>query len=83
MPETQHRIAVDELHKIVEWTSAWYEQARAANFVSYPYQADNAVVARLRQYYRAGLTPAQAVEAYFGLALATLIPLKCACSGRR
>jgi hypothetical protein len=64
---TQQSIALDDLHKIVDWTHAWYEQALAAKLISYPYQADNAVVTRLRQYYRAGLTPAQAIDAYFGV----------------
>jgi hypothetical protein len=55
----------DDLHRIVEWTRTWYEMALAAKFVSHPYQADNEVVTRLRQYYRAGLTPEEALHAYF------------------
>jgi hypothetical protein len=58
-------IVLDDPRKLVEWTKAWYEQARAANFVGFPYQADNDMVKRLQQYYRAGLTPAEALHACF------------------
>jgi hypothetical protein len=56
----------EDLHKIVEWTKAWYEQAVEANFVSPPYQADQDTLTRLHQYYRAGLTPDEAIQACFG-----------------
>jgi hypothetical protein len=67
VPETLDPIAYDDQHKVVEWTKAWYEQALAANLVSFPFQADNDVVTRLHQYYRAGLTPSEAIEASFGV----------------
>jgi hypothetical protein len=65
--ETLDPIVLEEQHKLVEWTKAWYQQARAANHVSYPYQADNNMVKRLHQYYVAGLTPAEALHACFGV----------------
>jgi hypothetical protein len=67
VPEIFDSIAYDDQQKIVEWTKAWYEQALAANHVSFPYQADNDVVSRLHQYYRAGLTPMEAIQACFGV----------------
>jgi hypothetical protein len=65
--ETLNPIALNDPNKIVEWTKAWYEQARAANFVNFPYQVDNDMVKRLRQYYSAGMTPVEAVHACFGV----------------
>jgi hypothetical protein len=68
MPETQQIVACDaDFRKIIEWTKAWYEQAVCANFISRLYYPDREVVTRLREYYRAGLTPAEAIQACFGV----------------
>jgi hypothetical protein len=67
VPRMPDPVDHDDLHRLIEWTQTWYEKAVAAKFVSHPYQADNEVVTRLRQYYRAGLTPEEALHAYFGV----------------
>ena len=67
MPETLDLTAYDDLQKVVDWTKAWYAEAVASNFISHPYRAEQEVVTRLHQYYRAGLTPAEATEACFGV----------------
>jgi hypothetical protein len=67
VPETLEPIVLNDLHKIVEWTQAWYEEAVSANFIHHPYQADAEFMTRLHQYFRAGLTPAEAVQACFGV----------------
>jgi hypothetical protein len=67
MPETLQPILLDGLNHIVKWTQAWYEEALAARFVRDPYEADADVMARLHQYFRAGLTPLEAAQAMFGL----------------
>ena len=68
MPETQQIVACDaDFRKIIEWAKAWYEQAVCANLIRYPYYHDCEVVTRLREYYRAGLTPAEAIQACFGV----------------
>jgi hypothetical protein len=65
--ETLDSIHIEDHYKLVEWTQSWYEQAHAANFVSYPYQIDNDMIKLLHQYYVAGLTPAEALHACFGV----------------
>lgn len=67
MVQTPDPLVLENLHNLVQWTRTWYEQALAANFVSYPYQADNNMVKRLHQYYGAGLTPEEALHACFGV----------------
>lgn len=68
MPETQQIVACDaDFRKIIEWTKACYEQPAFADFISYPYYCDREVVTRIREYYRARLTPAEAIQACFGV----------------
>jgi hypothetical protein len=59
-------ISQDHRQNIVGWTKAWYEQALAANLVSFPYRVDNETVKRLHRYFREGLTPEEALHACFG-----------------
>jgi hypothetical protein len=49
------------------WTCAWYDAAVARNFVRSPYHPDAATVRRLQAYFHAGLLPADAAEACFGI----------------
>ena len=60
-------VALDHLRRLVRWTKAWYDEAVSANFVSHPYQPDSELVGRLHQYFHAGLTPAEAAQACFGI----------------
>jgi hypothetical protein len=57
------RIVKDLPQHIIGWTKAWYEQALAANFVSFPFRVDDEMVKRLHQYFREGLTPEEALLA--------------------
>jgi len=67
MPETMDPIALSDVRELVAWTQAWYEEAVAGNFVRHPYEGDSAMLNRLHQYFRAGLTPAEAVQACFSV----------------
>jgi hypothetical protein len=67
MPETMDPIALGDVRELVEWTQTWYEEAVAGHFVRHPYEADSATLTRLHQYFRAGLTPAEAAQACFGV----------------
>lgn len=49
-----------------EWTRAWYDHAVEAKFICPPYHADTEAIKRLRDYFNAGLSPAEAAQAYFG-----------------
>jgi hypothetical protein len=48
------------------WTRAWYDQALEAKFICPPYRPDTKALQRLRGYFNAGLSPAEAAQAYFG-----------------
>ena len=49
-----------------QWTCAWYREAVEAEFICPPYYPDPATIRRLRGYFDAGLSPADAAEACFG-----------------
>jgi hypothetical protein len=49
-----------------EWTRVWYDHALDANFICPPYHPDTETLQRLRGYFNAGLSPAEAVQAHFG-----------------
>ncbi|MGF6641320.1 hypothetical protein OKW39_008537 [Paraburkholderia sp. MM6662-R1] len=51
---------------LVAWTHAWFDQVIAANFMRPPYHPDATTIKRLRGYFYAGLSPAEAAEACFG-----------------
>ena len=48
------------------WARAWYVEAAAAGFISSPYHPDAATIKLMRDYFVAGLCPADAAEACFG-----------------
>jgi hypothetical protein len=60
-------VVLDDLNRLVEWTQAWYDGARAGEFVEDPYQPDAELLGRLHQYFRYGLTPEEAVQVCFGM----------------
>jgi hypothetical protein len=45
------------------WVCVWYEEALDAVFVTASYRPDVEIVDRLRGYFRAGLSPEDAVQA--------------------
>jgi hypothetical protein len=49
-----------------QWTRAWFDEAVEAEFIRPPYHPDTAAISRLRDYFHAGLSPAEAAQAYFG-----------------
>jgi hypothetical protein len=49
-----------------EWTRAWYDQALEAKFICPPYHPDAETLKCLHGYFDAGLSPAEAAQAYFG-----------------
>jgi hypothetical protein len=48
------------------WTRAWYNHALEAKFIRPPYHPDTGTIKRLWGYFHAGLSPAEAAQAYFG-----------------
>jgi hypothetical protein len=50
-----------------QWTRAWYAEAVEAAFIRSHYRPDPATIKRLRDYFNAGLSPAEAAQACFGL----------------
>jgi hypothetical protein len=61
-------IAIEYFRELGAWTYAWYEVAVAANHVRPPYHPDETLLRRLRGYFSAGLSPAEAADACFGMA---------------
>ncbi|RZF23819.1 hypothetical protein EVC45_42140 [Paraburkholderia sp. UYCP14C] len=60
-------IALEYFRELELWTCAWYEEAIAANHVRPPYHPDATIIERIRGYFRAGLSPAEAADACFGM----------------
>ncbi|KQR78381.1 hypothetical protein ASG35_07985 [Burkholderia sp. Leaf177] len=48
-----------------EWISLWYERAVAANFIHPPFRLDDPTAERLQGYFEVGLSPDDAVLAFF------------------
>ncbi len=55
-----------DLRTLNDWTQAWYDQAIAADFIHPPYHPDTDTIDRVRGYFNAGLSPAEAAQACFG-----------------
>lgn len=53
--------------RLDRWTRAWFNEAVEAEFIRPPYHPDTATFKRLRDYFNAGLSPAEAAQACFGL----------------
>lgn len=49
-----------------QWTRACYDEAVEAEFIRPPFRPDPATIKRLRGYFDAGLSPAEAAQAFFG-----------------
>ncbi|TFE36518.1 hypothetical protein E2553_43070 [Paraburkholderia dipogonis] len=59
-------LTLEYAQELEEWTCAWYDEAVAANLVRSPYHPDTTLINRLRGYFHAGLSPAEAADACFG-----------------
>jgi hypothetical protein len=62
-PECETRAHIGELEM---WTFAWYDEAVKAGAIGAAYSPDTATIDRLRDYFRAGLSPTEAALACFG-----------------
>lgn len=60
------QLTLEDALKLSAWTRAWYDEAIAKNFFGLPYNPTEAMTTLLRCYFHAGLSPAEAAEAYFG-----------------
>jgi hypothetical protein len=49
------------------WLSDWYDHAFATGFIRPPFILDDATALRLEGYFDVGLTPAEGVNAIFGV----------------
>ncbi|CAE6730880.1 hypothetical protein [Paraburkholderia haematera] len=49
------------------WMSDWYDHAFAIGFIRPPFILDHATALRLEGYFNVGLTPAEGVNAIFGM----------------
>jgi hypothetical protein len=56
-----------DLFDLKRWISVWYDQAVAARFIHPPFVLDDHTADRLQGYFEAGLTPGDAVHAFFGM----------------
>jgi hypothetical protein len=56
-----------ELFDLKGWISVWYDQAVAARFIQPPFVMDDHTAGRLQGYFEVGLTPGDAVHAFFGV----------------
>jgi hypothetical protein len=54
------------INELNTWTCAWYKHALEKNFLRLPYRPDDTMIKRIRGYFYAGLSPAEAAEACFG-----------------
>ncbi|WP_454862489.1 hypothetical protein [Paraburkholderia fungorum] len=52
---------------LYEWSRTAIDEAFAANLVAMPFRPTAAFYDQITGYYRAGLTPAEAVQAAFGV----------------
>ncbi|MEA3095352.1 MAG: hypothetical protein QOJ04_6694 [Caballeronia sp.] len=57
----------EDVRELTGWISVWYDQAVAARFISPPFVLDETTADRLQGYFDAGLTPGDAVHAFFGV----------------
>jgi hypothetical protein len=53
--------------KLRAWLSDWYDHAFATGFIRPPFILDDATALRLEGYFDVGLTPAEGVNAIFGV----------------
>jgi hypothetical protein len=49
------------------WMSDWYDHAFAIGFIRPPFILDDTTASRLEGYFNVGLTPAEGVNAIFGV----------------
>jgi hypothetical protein len=65
MDESKY-VTLENLPELESWACAWYDEAVEAEFNRASYHPDTATLDRLRGYFKAGLSPAEAVHACFG-----------------
>jgi hypothetical protein len=58
-------ITPKSLEELEMWACAWYIESISAGFVSTSYYPNTTTVDRLRGYFNAGLSPAEAAHACF------------------
>jgi hypothetical protein len=59
-------VTLEYLRELETWACAWYDKAVEREFISASYHPDTATLDRLRGYFKAGLSPAEAAHACFG-----------------
>jgi hypothetical protein len=59
-------VSLMDAQRLDQWTRAWFAEAVEAEFIRPPYRPDTATIKRLRGYFNAGLSPAEAAQACFG-----------------
>jgi hypothetical protein len=57
----------EDVSELRGWISVWYDQAVAARFINPPFVLDETTADRLQGYFDVGLTPGDAVHAFFGV----------------
>lgn len=57
----------EEVVDLGGWISVWYDKAVAARFIQPPFVLDDSTADRLQGYFDVGLTPGDAVHAFFGV----------------
>jgi hypothetical protein len=57
----------EDVYELKGWISVWYDQAVAARFIDPPFVLDDTIADRLQGYFDVGLTPDDAVHAFFGV----------------
>ncbi|MDN7183987.1 hypothetical protein M0D69_39440 [Caballeronia sp. SEWSISQ10-4 2] len=57
----------EEVVDLGSWISVWYDKAVAARFIQPPFVLDDSTADRLQGYFDVGLTPGDAVHAFFGV----------------
>jgi hypothetical protein len=58
-------VTPENLRELERWACAWHSEAVKAEFISTSYHPDTATLDRLRAYFKAGLSPAEAARACF------------------
>ena len=66
MLDELEQLTLDDAKELTMWSCAWYDQAIAMNFVGPSYHPDIMMIERLRRYFHAGFSPAEAAQACFG-----------------
>jgi hypothetical protein len=66
LPDELERVMNAHIYELEAWTRAWYEEAIRMKYIQPPFSPDCTRMGQLRYYFRAGFSPAEAVQASFG-----------------